>query len=66
MAFMVILCKLYSNSLISSLNSRGGWKYDTSATPECESNEVNESLPTQVSFAAAPPPTEKVQILLLY
>lgn len=27
------LCKLYSNSLISSLNSRGGWKYGTSSLP---------------------------------
>ncbi|KXN82340.1 hypothetical protein AN958_02670 [Leucoagaricus sp. SymC.cos] len=26
------LCKLYSNSLMSSLNSRGGWRYDSSVT----------------------------------
>ncbi|KAF9451121.1 hypothetical protein P691DRAFT_773400, partial [Macrolepiota fuliginosa MF-IS2] len=30
LVFNITLCKLYSNSLVSSLNSRGGWKYDSS------------------------------------
>jgi hypothetical protein len=63
MAFMVVLCKLYSNSLVSNLNSRGGWKWDTAVTSECENNEVQgESIPTRIDFAAAQPPTEKVRI----
>jgi hypothetical protein len=61
----MILCKLYSNSLVSSLNSRGGWKYDTSATPEGESNEVFEPKTTRIDFTASQPPAEKVQTLLL-
>jgi hypothetical protein len=67
MVFNLILCKLYSNSLVSNLNSRGGWKYNTAATPESESIEVNgESNPTRIAFAAIQASTEKVQILLLY
>jgi len=32
------LCKLYSNSLLSSLNARGGWKYDDISSLETDSS----------------------------
>ncbi|KAJ3565254.1 hypothetical protein NP233_g7744 [Leucocoprinus birnbaumii] len=41
------LCKLYSNSLISSLNSRGGWRYDNS------NNSVNRTLTDRQGAASS-------------
>jgi len=44
------LCKLYSNSLISSLNSRGGWKYgDTSTLPPQEVRTIPQERSGQVN-----------------
>ncbi|KAF9443895.1 hypothetical protein P691DRAFT_808166 [Macrolepiota fuliginosa MF-IS2] len=44
------LCKLYSNSLISSLNSRGGWKYnDTSTLPPQEIRTIPSERPGQTN-----------------
>ncbi|KAF9451122.1 hypothetical protein P691DRAFT_773402 [Macrolepiota fuliginosa MF-IS2] len=38
--FNLTLCKLYSNSLLSSLNSRGGWKYNTNTTQNTHTGTV--------------------------
>lgn len=47
------LCKLYSNSLISSLNSRGGWRYDSSTHSHSHGGAGVRTLPDKQGVSTA-------------
>ncbi|EIM80145.1 uncharacterized protein STEHIDRAFT_126138 [Stereum hirsutum FP-91666 SS1] len=41
LAFNIPLSKLYTNSLLSSLNARGGWAYNSSSRPDPQNHSVS-------------------------
>lgn len=49
LAFNFPLAKLYTNSLMSSLNSRAGWRYQSSETTDKKSRDVVSGTTRRVS-----------------
>lgn len=54
LAFNFPLSKLYTNSLLSSLNARGGWAYSSSSQPERSVNMLSSQVVSIFLFALSP------------